>query len=209
MTAYVLRIKALTLGSIPMDRLAVYLGALSELVGKQSQPRFCGTKGGSALKFSVPDEETQQLETRLIAAPMSTQLRNYERLNRLLCEDKASAEIRVDEKNRHVPILSLPGITGEIVVHNNPCEINGTIIRIGGKDETIPVDLLTSDGKIIDCSTSKEMARKLKPYLLEPIDLILYGRGTLTHHRDGKKDISNFVIFEFDELPRCSMNHLP
>jgi hypothetical protein len=79
-------------------------------------------------------------------------------------------------------------------------EIHGRIIRLGGRDETIPVSLMTHEGEVIACAANIDMAKKLKDYLLEPVYVILSGMGKWTRQSSGGWKLSEFIVNEVSPM---------
>ncbi|MDR0703207.1 MAG: hypothetical protein LBF61_12570 [Azoarcus sp.] len=122
MATYVLRLKNFTPQTIPMDRLAAYLDALALLIGK-----------------TAPQVEARIREASTAAANSETR-RRFERITASAREDRTSAEFRL---NKGTVILEFPGATDNLSfpVVREPGEFTGRIIRLGGKDKTLPVGL--------------------------------------------------------------------
>jgi hypothetical protein len=81
--------------------------------------------------------------------------------------------------------------------------LEGQVIRVGGKDETVPVHL--RDGAIIHSglNTTPELARRIAQHLLGPT-LRVFGTGTWFRGGDGCWQLRSFRITDFavlDEAP--------
>lgn len=205
MTTYALRLKGFTPSTLPLERMSKYLAALADLVGKDLPVHFDKvTKGSAMLKIRIPDELAGDLEARVrhaaIAEHGSDLRRAFDSIDQLARHDKTSAEFKPE---KGAVIIQFPGIkkeTPRIVSLREYGEINGRIIRLGGKDGTVPVGLQTSSGDIVSCTASLEQAKRLKAFLLEPVEIILRGTGKWTRNADGKWKIDEFKISEFVEL---------
>jgi len=206
MVTYVLRIKGFTPDTLPLSRLGEYLSALSELVGPEAPAHFDRvTKGSAKLKVKILEDAAPSIEVRVrfasVAEPNSEPRRAYERIQSLLRDDQTSAEFRPE---KGAVILAFPGAKNappKRTASVRECgELNGRIIRLGGKDDTIPVGLLQSDGTVINCTATVELARQLKQYLLEPVDVVLSGVGRWTRTAEGPWEVSDFKISACDTL---------
>jgi hypothetical protein len=62
--------------------------------------------------------------------------------------------------------------------------LDGMLIKIGGMDETVPVHLLY-EGVHHACNTTRELARKLAPYIFGKT-IRVYGRGKWYRNSEGK-----------------------
>jgi len=198
MLTYVFRIIGPTPETLSIKRLGEYLVALSPVFGSEAPLRFESVTGGSVrLKFRVDEADAAGVEERVSGAPQDEVARKYYlKLDDMLREDNASAEFRQDKK-RGPPLLKIPGSAANaslFPIVRDTCEFHGRIIRVGGRDDTIPVGLQMPSGEVIACTASLEMARKLKAWLLEPVDVLLSGLGKWTHDPDGKWLLTDFRV---------------
>ena len=200
MATYILRIRGFSPETLPLGRLGEYLSAFAELLGPEAPVYFDKVTNGSAkLKMRVDDSASEQVETRVRMSPTYDQgrgeRRGYDRIQHLLREDKTSAEFRPE---KGAVILQFPGGKLTPVARTASVreygELLGRIIRVGGKDSTIPVGLQVPDGAIVSCTASIEQARLLKSYLLEPTDVLLTGVGRWSRNESGQWDVSEFKI---------------
>ncbi len=212
MATYSLRIKGFTPETLPLSRLGEYVSALADLVGDDVSVHFHSvTKGSAQLKVRVDDPDVPLVISRIRQAPIADEgslaRRGYERIQSLLSSDKTSAEFRPE---KGAVILKFPGAPKtqiRLPVVKEYGELNGRIIKVGGRDDTIPVALRTPDGDVVNCTATVEMARRLKPYLLEPIDVILCGMGRWRKMDIGTWEaiefkINDFSVMEFDSFER-------
>ncbi|MDR1936384.1 MAG: hypothetical protein LBS49_12535 [Candidatus Accumulibacter sp.] len=198
MLTYAFRIRGQNPETLPIKRLGEYLVALSTLLGQETPLRFERiVKGSAKLKFRASETDATIVEYQArFAAQDEGARKHYLKLDDMLREDKASAEFR-QEKKGALPLLELPGIAANATLFpivRDTCEFHGRIIRVGGRDDTIPVGLQTPSGDVIACTASLEMAKKLKAWLLEPIDVLLSGLGKWTRDADGKWSIVEFRV---------------
>lgn len=206
MVTYVLRIKDFSPETLPIGRLGEYLSALAELVGPDAPVHFDKvTKGSAKLKMKADESCVASVENRVRLAPVSDPgsdaRRAYERIQGMLRADQTSAEFRPE---KGAVILKFPGGKAarplRMATVREYGELNGRIIRLGGKDDTIPVGLQQSDGTVISCTATVDQARKLKSYLLEPIDVLLTGVGRWTRTLEGRWEVSDFKISDCSPL---------
>lgn len=206
MVTYLLRIKGFSPDTLPLARLGEYLFALAELVGPDAPVHFDKvTKGSAQLKLKADESCSTAVETRVRLAPVSEPgsdvRRAYERIQGMLRADQTSAEFRPE---KGAVILKFPGGKAaqppRTATVREYGELNGRIIRLGGKDDTIPVGLQQSDGTVISCTASVEQARQLKSYLLEPIDVLLTGVGRWTRTIEGRWEVTDFKISDCTPL---------
>jgi hypothetical protein len=106
-------------------------------------------------------------------------------------------------------VLTLPGRNRSEPLLYGPFRQDGTIdgqlIRVGGKDETVPVHL--RDGALIHTGLvcTPEIARRIAPHLYGPT-LRVHGTGTWFRNGAGEWELRSFRINDFEILDdrRCS-----
>ena len=202
MATYSLRLKGFTPQSLPLGRLGEYVCALADLIGDDVSASFERvTKGSAQLKVLIDESSESIVIARIRRAPLaeegSSVRRGYEKIQSLLAADKTSAEFRPE---KGAVILKFPGAPKGAIRLSTVKEfgeLSGRIIKVGGRDDTIPVTLMTATGEAINCSSTLEMARRLKPCLLEPVDVILEGIGRWKRTDSGAWSIIEFKIHDF------------
>lgn len=205
MTTYSLRIKGFTPDTLPLSRLGEYVSALAELMGDDVSVHFHSvTKGSAQLKVKIEDNDVPLVVARVRQAPNADEgspaRRGYERIQSLLSSDKTSAEFR---PQKGAVILKFPGAPKtqiRLPVVKEYGELNGRIIKMGGRDETVPVAIRTPDDEVINCTATVEMALRLKPFLLVPIDVILCGMGRWKKADTGTWEPIEFKINDFSVM---------
>ncbi len=190
--------------TIPMSRLAEYMGELAALYGSELSVHFKEIRSGSTVLKAVVDESaTEAVESRLrlvhdAAAPDDLK-RAYQSLNGMLKFDKAVGEIKHPQG---AVILAFPGRDTPVQKTYRVKEtgvLDGVLIRIGGKDNTVPVWLKDLDGTIHKCEANSEMARELiKEYLSSPIRVT--GQGDWLRGEDGAWALEKFKITGWEPL---------
>ncbi|UGQ47018.1 MFS transporter [Massilia endophytica] len=190
--------------TIPMSRLAEYMSELAALYGSEPSVHFKMLRSGSAVLEAVVDEvATEAVESRLRlvhddAAPDDLK-RAYQNLNGMLRSDKAVGQIKHPQG---AVILAFPGRDTPVQKTYRVKEVgvlDGVVIRIGGKDNTVPVWLKDSDGSIHKCEANSEMARELiKEYLSSPIRVS--GQGDWLRGEDGLWTLEKFKITGWESL---------
>ena len=84
--------------------------------------------------------------------------------------------------------------------------LDGVLIRVGGRDDTVPVHL--RDGERIHvCNATRDMARRLAVHLYGPT-LRVQGEGRWERGADGGWLMKRFNITEFDELDDAPLNEV-
>lgn len=190
--------------TIPMSRLAEYLSELATLYGSEPSVHFKELRSGSAILKAIVDEsavEAVESRLRLVhdnAAPDDLK-RAYQNLNGMLKSDRAVGEIK---HMQGAVILAFPGRNTPVQQTYRVKEggvLDGVVIRIGGKDNTVPVWLKDMDGSIHKCEANSEMARELiKEYLSAPVRVT--GQGDWLRGEDGAWTLEKFKITGWESL---------
>lgn len=190
--------------TIPMERLAEYMLELSALYGSRASVHFKEVRQGSAiLNTTIDGVAIGIVETRLrlvhdAAAPEDLR-KAFQNLNNMLKTDKAVGEVRHQGGN---VILEFPGRNTPVQRSYRVKEagvLDGIVIRIGGKDNTIPIWLKDTDGTIHKCEANSELARGLiKHYLSAPVRVT--GQGDWLRGEDGSWQLEKFRINSWDVL---------
>jgi hypothetical protein len=100
-------------------------------------------------------------------------------------------------------VLEFPGKLGpEPVVYSGIPQlgsIDGTIIRVGGVRDEIPVTVQVEEGLHCRCVASKPLAKELAKHLFEG-ELRLYGNGRWARDEHGVWTLQRFQITSFELL---------
>ena len=201
---YRFKIDGYTPLTLPMYRLAEYIADLSLLLGSKDAVHFVRVGKGSANLVHVIDEpEEPKVRERLTLvksglAPNDAG-RAFADINEKLKADNAKGRILDDTGTR---LLYFPGVKKEQPLIYGPFNqqgtIDGVLIKIGGRDETVPV--VIQEGEAIHhCNASREMARKLAPHLFGNT-LRLQGTGKWYRDEDGTWELDWFNIASFEPL---------
>jgi hypothetical protein len=197
---------AYTPATLPMERLAEYMRALADLLGEKTQVHFKSVdKGSAVLVADVEDPAEPKVWHRVTgvrsgSAPAEV-MKAFHVLDEFLREDNARG--RLLESSNDNEMLSFPGRDRPEPIAYGPFKQDGTldgeVIRVGGKDETIPVNL--RDGPVIHTklSTTREIARRLAKHLFEGV-VRVHGTGVWYRGGDGTWELLSFKIVDFELL---------
>ncbi len=200
---YELYIDAFTPETIPMARLAAYLASFAELLGHPEHVHFGRLKSGSVGVAAIVDEIAQRkVEKRMeeVRYGVGSQpaRRALKSIDDQLAEDNAIGRICRGKAK----LIEFPGRTRPVEGRLGPVEqagtLDGEVIQIGGRDETINIHLKAGD-QIHICVTSKGIARRLAPYIFGSV-IRLRGSGTWARKDSGGWILKRFEIVEFETL---------
>ena len=203
---YRFRIDAFTPETIPMSRLAEYMGDLATLLGETERVHFVRLERGSTvLVQTIERESLPKVRNRIQRINVTEEegpedaLRAFRAIDRRLAEDNAIGHLYAE--------------TGAEVIHFPGCEkpkpltfgsfrqqgsLEGVLIKVGGKDETVPAHLL--DGRIVHiCNTKRDIARELAHYLFGST-LRVHGSGRWERDADGNWNLRRFDIAHYEVL---------
>jgi hypothetical protein len=206
---YRLKIDAFSVENLPMGRLAEYMAELAKLLGEREHVHFSHLEHGSAVLVSLVDEPSipkvaeRVQQMREGRAPKEV-MQAFCNLDALLAKDNAVAVlIPPDDSN----VIEFPGRTRPKPMRYGPFRehgmIDGVLIRIGGRDDTIPVWL--KDGEVeYHCQAREEVARRMAPYYLDGT-LRVHGSGKWMREENGAWVLQQFDIEDFEPLDDSSL----
>ncbi len=191
--------------TIPMARLAEYLAEYAKILGEVDHVHLKSVTKGSVHMSAVIEEPyipkvNERLQSFGNAAVFDDIMRAYKRVDEMLAKDNATGRI-VDSKGRE--LVTFQGRLNPTPMVFGPFEQNGSIegelVRIGGKDDTIHLTLRDGEQIYSGCTTTKELARQLGIYLLGPI-IRANGIGKWMRTADGLWEMKSFKINSFEVL---------
>jgi len=206
------RIDAWKPDTLPMARLADYLAELAVVYGHEEHVHFVRVRKGSVIAETIVDyEATPKVAARLrligrADAPPEAN-KAYQKINQMLRKDNASAVLRI---KKGAEIIRFPGcktpLAEEIVIFEHG-ELDGKVIRVGGKDDSVPIWLQGEDGEIYKCWTNRSTARELASYLFDQ-SVRVAGHGKWRRTADRVWELENFKIQSWqvlDETPLADL----
>jgi hypothetical protein len=202
---YRLKIGVVSVASLPMCRLAEYMSELARLLGEQEHVHFLHVEPGSAvLVAGVEDPAVVKVGERLRAVRDGCGARDamqaYKALDGLLAKDNAVGTLFAEGG---AEVIAFPGCTGPKPLRYGPFReegsLDGVVIRVGGRDETIPVLLKDAGGAEYPCQTNLELSKKLAQLYRGPT-VRVYGSGKWVREENGAWTLQQFDITSFDVL---------
>lgn len=206
---YELYIDSFTPETIPMVRLAGYMANFAELLGHSEHVHFGRLKPGSLSVAARVNEiarckvDKRIDEVRYGGGPLSAR-KALREIDDKLAEDSAVGRII----RGTVKLIEFPGKTRRVEEKLGPIEqpgaLDGEVIQIGGRDETINVHLKSGE-QIHICVTSKAIARSLAPHIFSSA-IRVRGIGTWARLESGGWILRRFQITAFEALDETPLS---
>ncbi|MGH9334958.1 MAG: hypothetical protein ACRD21_14555 [Vicinamibacteria bacterium] len=189
-----------------MARLAQYMEDLAVLLGHQESVHFLRLEPGSTVLVQLIDEENAPKvrkrldEVKLKRGPAEA-MRAFENIDRLLETDQAVGVLEESDGGKLVEFpgrarrekLDFGGVT-------QTESIDGIPIRIGGKEEWVPILLQTEKAEVISGAYAKrELAKEIAPHLFTDV-IRVHGRGRYHRTPEGVWLLDRFTITDFEVL---------
>lgn len=199
-TAYEFVMDRFTPDTIPMKRLAQYLDKLAGLLGCPKYVHFKKiTKGSARPAWNVDAIAAAEVANNLLAAESSDWIEGAKlrkEINRMLMDDSQVAYLRVVKGPK---VMQFAGrntpISQEVSVHESG-ELDGVVIRVGGRDKSVPVQLQSADGEYHNCNTTRSIAKQLAALLFDK-QVRVSGEGQWTRTAEGVWILEEFQITNF------------
>ncbi|MCH8951114.1 MAG: hypothetical protein IID49_03165 [Proteobacteria bacterium] len=200
-------------GTLPMERLAKYVMAFAKLLGERDNVHFHGVEPGSAVLVARIDPPARPKVRERIAAvrdghgPKDAQ-EAFTDLDDMLRKDNTTGTL---DDASGTTIIPFPGRDRPEPLVFGPFREDGTLdgelIRVGGKDDTVPIHL--RDGPIIHTklNCTPTLARKIAPHLYGPT-LRVHGTGTWFRGADGAWELKAFKVVDFEILDDAPLNEV-
>ena len=204
-------IHAFTRATIPLARLSEYLRDLATILGEEHSVHFERIEDGSAVPvIRVAREAEPKVINNAHRAEVgegSEAVRKAKRkLERRLAADNAKGAEVIDSL-RGFKLLRFRG-REDIQEPWGPVrqsgELIGTVIAIGGQNDPVPVHLRDGN-RTYNCEAKVEVARQLRPYLLEPQAIRVSGYGKWNRDDQGQWRMEEFRIHAFEPLDNAAL----
>ncbi|MDR3736392.1 MAG: hypothetical protein P4L10_12755 [Acidobacteriaceae bacterium] len=202
-TEYRLKINGFTPTTITMERLAEYMAAFSKLLGYPDGVHFVKMENASAgLLTRVRDTDEPKVAKRLQLVKMGggpIDARNaQQKIDDMLFDDGTDGIVL----RQHSNLIVFPGKARPMPIVFNPViqedVIEGVLISLGGKDETVPVHLADGD-RVYKCNTTRAIARQMGPHIFGPV-LRAYGEASWRREANGEWKLNTMNIVNFAQL---------
>lgn len=197
-----------------MAKLAVYTADFAELLGRENSVHFVGLKKGSTeITARVEYEDVPKVTARLHAIrrgnPPKDAAKVFAQIDARLANDNAVGRILVEgeEGAARAELLTFPGRDRPKAQSYGPFtqegNLDGILIAVGGRDETVPLRLQNGETFYTNCDTTRTIARELGKHLFEPIRI--HGTGRWLREADGAWTLNRFRVHRFEVLGTASL----
>ncbi len=189
--------------TLPMSQLALYVSDLAVMLGQEEHVHLIEIREGSTVLVPIVDDiafqkvHKQVLAIRNGSAPQKV-MRSYESIDMRLADDSATAVLRapydtvIQFAGKSKPVSEVLGPVIEAET------IDGEIIQIGGRDETISVHIRDRDRHdICICTTTRDRGRRLARLIFQQVRV--HGQATWIRANNRWKR-EHFLIDSWSEL---------
>ena len=195
-----------------MAKLAEYMADFAELLGKEHRVHFDRLEDGSTTIVSrVEREDVPKVDHRLRAVGQGTAekelLSLIARIDERLANDNATGRVLEEIDGQSAEVIVFPGRDRPRIPTYGPFaqegHLDGVLISVGGKDETISIRLQNGATIYSRCETTRTIARELAKHLFEPVRI----HGTGRWQRDAQGDwlLVGFRVTRFEVLEGGSL----
>jgi hypothetical protein len=197
--------------NIPMGRLAEYMAAYARLLGEPEAVHFekiIDASVGLLARIDVPARAkvAQRMDNLRAGIAQKELLRAFNELDTMLRNDNATGTL---EDGEGAIIVPFPGKTRVLPPTYGPFSqegaLEGQVIRVGGKDDSVPINLRDGARVHTGLSTTREIAKRLGQHLFAETVRVT-GTGRYTRHADGVWELVSFKISDFEILDDAALN---
>jgi hypothetical protein len=188
-----------------MSRLAEYMAQVAALLGEPKSVHFRRQEPGSVIlvqwveREAAPKVRDRLERTRRGEGPADA-INAVRLINGKLREDNGSGVLTTQDGGE---ILKFPGRYEEepwtFGAFNQYGVLDGILIRIGGRNEMVPVHLQSGEVIYTACEAHRTVAKRLAPHIFTT-ELRVYGTGRWHRDESGDWILDRFTISDFTVL---------
>ncbi|WP_040619425.1 hypothetical protein [Rhodovulum sp. PH10] len=199
---YTFRIEDFRPDTLPMGRLAEYLGDFAKLLGSPDYVHFARIEEGSTrLVAAVAQQARPQVSPRVRAAALGNgppdAVSAWRRLNKRLTEDATCASLAMPG-GEVIPFPGSPRPDQPIGPLRQPTSIQGRLVRIEGYGESVSVGIEDGSGIARRIVIDAELAKRLASHFHRFVRLSGTGRWRRT--ADGRWSLEQLDAEAFHPL---------
>lgn len=207
---YELHVLGTSKKTLSLDDFADLAKRLADLLGEQERVHFGALKDGSArILAKVEQSARQDVFVQLAKMRLGATPTKLTKLNDYLGSKGWRGELKNAEGG---VIIAFPGTPQkkqeQVQTVYQPDSLIGQVIKIGGRDDTVPMTLRTPDGAFVDVNVKgRDEARKLAQHLFGA-DIKVNGNATWTRDEEGQWTCSAMEVLSFEETDSTSLVNL-
>jgi hypothetical protein len=207
---YRLIIDAYSPETMPMGRLAEYMADLAVILGERAAVHFVELESNcTVLVHKVETEAVPKVRERIALVRRgegpADAMSGSRNLNRRLREDAGKATLMEETAE----ILPFPGrdsiIPDSFPAFNQNGSLDGTVIRVGGRGDIVPVHIDAGTVVYSKCEATREIAKKLAVHLFTG-EVRVTGQGRWHIDEGGAWVLDKFTIRDFDVLDTAPLS---
>lgn len=204
---YELHILGTSKKALSLDDFADLAKRLADLLGEQERVHFGALKDGSArILAKVEQSARQDVFVQLAKMRQGSSPAKITKLNDYLGAKGWRGELKNADG---AVIIAFPGSPKkkpeQVQTVHQVDSLVGQVIKIGGRDDTVPMTLKTSDGAFVDVNVKgRDEAKKLAQHLFGA-DIKVNGNATWTRDEDGQWTCSAMEVLSFEETDSTSL----
>ena len=201
---YRLKIEGSSPETMPMKRLAEYLSDMAVLLGEEPNVHLMGIEGSSTCPIVLID---WQAEAGILARIQKARNREGPE-DAIHAMDNFDARLKRDNRSAafinpaNKPVIEFPGATRPQAIEwpsiNQPAELCGIPIMVGGRSDPVPVHLLDGETEWL-CSADRTKAIGIAQHLFTTT-LRVSGRGRWRKIETGEWALERFVIEGYEQI---------
>ena len=199
-----LKIEAYNPDTMPMERLAEYLGEFAKMLGEGPAVHFVRLEAGSTSvihriqREAIPKVKDRTAAVRRGLGPRDS-VRAYQKINRMLRADNGTAVWREEKSEAEIVVFPGKEDAEELVTGiSQRGSLDGEVVRIGGLQNLVPIMLKCEQEELSGCWANKIVAKALGRRLFEPVRL--FGTGRWNRNDEGKWKLDIFRVDSFQPL---------
>ncbi|MBS0524339.1 MAG: hypothetical protein JSS04_11975 [Proteobacteria bacterium] len=212
---FLFRIDKCTPETLPMARLAEYMRQFAIVLGEIDRVHFEKVVPGSTTvralveREAVPTVNMRVRATSTGTAP-SDAMFALGALDKMLTDDNSSGSIRrLEADDLEEEMIRLLGADKELAPTFGPISqattLDGKVIRVGGRQQEVPVHIETRTGIESHCFATRAMAKEFGKRLFDG-EFRFYGEGKWLRDEMGKWKLQRFNISRFEPLDESRLS---
>lgn len=210
--AYELHVIGTVPRHLPLDDFGELTRRFADLLGAREHLRFGAlTKGSANIRARVLETARDTVTLNLVRAKLDdgAAAAKVVKIDDYLASRGWNGELR----NRQGRVLLVfPGATAaepaqDVRTVQQVDSMIGTIIKIGGRDDSVPMQLKSLDGRYLDVTVrGRELARRLASSLFQEVRV----SGVATWERDteGEWSCITMIVDDFEKLSDAPLSEL-